>query len=304
MERGVADGSHGGEVSGGQGFSVALGLKRLVRCGIVGGSRETGFSGAWLVARGEIWVGDKGVRGFALVGDSALRFFNRGMRADELFSYPEGMPFADFFSPEVAPWEWLGRIREALTGLTVEPGAGPVVPPGVHLEGAVYLDPTVKLPAYATLIGPAWIGPAVEIRPGAYVRGNVIVGRGSVLGNACEYKNCLLLEGVETPHYNYVGDSILGNRAHLGAGAICANLKLARDEVEVKLPNGRRHPTGMRKLGALIGDGAEASCHCVLQPGTILGRGSAVLAPSFAGFLAENKMVHARIDTVTIARPG
>lgn len=236
-------------------------------------------------------------------GFGANGHFYEAMRADELFTYPEGMPFSEFFTPDAEPWKWVGQIKEALRGLSTDPSAGPVIPSGVHIEGAVYLDPSVKLPSYATLIGPAWIGPEVEIRPGAYVRGNVIVGRGSVLGNACEYKNCLLLEGVETPHYNYVGDSVLGNRAHLGAGAICANLKLARDEVSVQLPSGKRVQTGMRKLGGLLGDGAEASCNAVLQPGTILGRGSAVLCPSFSGYLAEKKIVHARISTLVTSRP-
>jgi NDP-sugar pyrophosphorylase family protein len=225
------------------------------------------------------------------------------MRADELFTYPEGMPFAEFFLPELEPWEWVSRISEALKEWNPEEVRALDIPSGVSIEGAVYLDPTVKLPPFASIKGPAWIGPEVEIRPGAFVRGNVIVGRGSVLGNSCEYKNCLLLEGVETPHYNYVGDSILGNRAHLGAGAICANLKLARDAVDVKLPSGARHTTGLRKLGALMGDGAEASCNCVLQPGTILGRRSAVLAPSFHGNLPAGKIVHARQETFMTDRP-
>jgi|TARA_B110000438_G_scaffold291995_1_gene329705 NDP-sugar pyrophosphorylase family protein len=254
-----------------------------------------------------LWDGRPVIKSFLTTlkpcGWSEDHLFCGVMRADELFTYPEGMPFSEFFLPDAAPWDWVGCIKKALAGLNVEVGSGPEIPPGVHIEGAVHLDPTVKLPAYATLIGPAWIGPEVEIRPGAFVRGHVIVGRGSVLGNACEYKNCLLLEDVETPHYNYVGDSVLGNRAHLGAGAICANLKLARDEVSVELPSGKRQQTGMRKLGGLLGDGAEASCNCVLQPGTVLGRGSAVLAPSFSGYLAEQKIIHARFETLVTSRP-
>lgn len=227
------------------------------------------------------------------------------MRADELFSYPASMPFGDVFLPELEPWDWVRRIKQALHRFDFE-GAEPgleKIPPGVTIEGPVWMHPTVRLPPYAVLQGPAWIGAGVQIRPGAYVRGNVIVGAGSVLGNACEYKNCLLLEKVETPHYNYVGDSVLGNRAHLGAGAICANLKLARDEVTVALPEGGRRPTSMRKLGALMGDGAEASCNSVLQPGTILGRRAAVLAPSFRGYLPEGKLALARLETRVLSRP-
>jgi UDP-N-acetylglucosamine diphosphorylase / glucose-1-phosphate thymidylyltransferase / UDP-N-acetylgalactosamine diphosphorylase / glucosamine-1-phosphate N-acetyltransferase / galactosamine-1-phosphate N-acetyltransferase len=226
------------------------------------------------------------------------------MRADELFSFPDTMPFGDVFAPELEPWEWVKRIKPALHAFAF--GDAPPLgnlPAGVVVRGPVWLDPSVRLPPYCVIEGPAWIGPEVEIRPGAFVRGNVIVGRGSCLGNTSEYKNCLLLEEVETPHYNYVGDSVLGNRAHLGAGAICANLKLARDEVSVTLAEGGRRPTGLRKLGALLGDGAEATCNCVLQPGTILGRRAAVLAPSFHGFLPAGKIALARLETRILDRP-
>ena len=212
------------------------------------------------------------------------------MKARDLFDWPESLPFADCFDMEAAPWEWLPQIGKALDRFDFESARGFAdIPEGVSIEGKVYLHPTVRLPAYCTIIGPAFIGPEVEIRPGAYVRGNVIVGKGSVLGNACEYKNCLLMERVETPHFNYVGDSILGNRAHLGAGVICANLRLARDEVVIKVDR-HRYPTGLRKVGAFLGDGAEAGCNSVLQPGTILGRGAAVISMPFAGYLPAGKI--------------
>lgn len=226
------------------------------------------------------------------------------MRADELFNFPDSMPFAEVFLPELAPWEWVPRIKAALQAFDFENAPLPdSVPSGVFIEGLVWIDPSVQLPTYCVIQGPAWIGADVQIRPGAYIRGNVIVGAGSCLGNSCEYKNCLLLEKVETPHYNYVGDSVLGNRAHLGAGAICANLKLARDEVTVALTEGGRRPTGLRKLGALMGDGSEATCNCVLQPGTILGKRSAVLAPTFHGTLPAEKLALARTETRILNRP-
>jgi NDP-sugar pyrophosphorylase family protein len=212
------------------------------------------------------------------------------MKASELFDWPESLPFSGSFNPDAQPWEWLPKIKEALAGFDFENAAGlDEVPPGVHIEGPVYLHPSVKLPPYCVIQGPAWIGADVEIRPGAFIRGNVIVGAKSVLGNASEYKNCLLMEKVETPHYNYVGDSILGNRAHLGAGAICANLRLARDEVVIRLDDGR-HATGLRKVGAFMGDGSEAGCNSVLQPGTILGRRAAVISMPFNGYLAPDKI--------------
>ena len=149
----------------------------------------------------------------------------------------------------------------------------------------------MKLPAQGTIIGPAYVGEGCELRPGVYIRGNVIAGAGCVLGNSCEFKNCLLLDGVQVPHYSYVGDSVLGNKAHLGAGAICSNLRLDQAGVIVKDFEGGGHATGMRKLGALIGDAAEVGCNAVLNPGSVLGR-RALVAPtlSFRGTLKAGTM--------------
>ena len=144
------------------------------------------------------------------------------LKAADFFTLPPSLAvFAAHFPAEVPPWEWLRRIGPALEAFPFTAPLPPL-PSGVHAEGPLWIHPTVKLPHHATLIGPAYLGANTEIRPGAWVRGNVIVGEGCVLGNACEYKNCLLMDGVATPHYNYVGDSILGNHAHLGAGAICS----------------------------------------------------------------------------------
>lgn len=202
------------------------------------------------------------------------------MKASDYFTLPASLaPFAKFFAADAHPWEWLRQIGPALAAWRFEAPLPPI-PPGVHLEGLVYLHPTVKLPAYATIIGPVWIGPETKIRPGALIRENVIVGAHSVLGHACEYKNCLLMDHVETAHFNYLGDSILGNRAHLGAGAICANLRLDRGPVVVHAA-GQSYATGLRKFGAIIGDGAEVGCNAVLNPGTLLGPRSLV-APAIA----------------------
>ena len=205
------------------------------------------------------------------------------MLASELYQLPDSLPFADYFSPNVAPWEWLPKISEALAAFEF-PGDLPPVPPGVTVRGPVYLHPSVKLPPFCFINGPAYIGEGVEIRPGAFIRGNVIVGAGSLLGNSCEYKNCLVMEKVETAHFNYVGDSVLGNRAHLGAGAICANLRLDRENVIVRLRN-QRFDTGLHKVGAFLGEGAEVGCNSVLQPGAILGKKAAVISIAFQGFL-------------------
>lgn len=210
------------------------------------------------------------------------------MKAADFFALPVSLAaFAPFFDQAAAPWAWLKRIGEALASLPKPPAQGgrTDVPPGVRIEGDVWLASDVKLPAYATIIGPAWIGPGTEIRPGAFIRGNVIVGAGCVLGNACEFKNCLLMDGVQVPHFSYVGDSILGNKAHLGAGAICSNLRLDQKAVVVRV-EGVTHETGLRKFGAILGDAAEVGCNSVLNPGSVIGP-RALVAPGtvMTGFL-------------------
>jgi len=222
------------------------------------------------------------------------------MKASDFFQLPASLePFAAHFPADLPPWEWLKRIGQALAGWHFD-AAPPMVPAGVHLTGPVYLHPSVKLPPYAIITGPAWIGPETDIRPGAQIRGNVIAGARCVLGNASEYKNCLLLDQVETAHYNYVGDSILGNRAHLGAGAICSNLRLDRTEVMVKLPAGPLG-SGLRKFGAVLGDRAEVGCNAVLNPGTLLGPRALVMpALAFGGYLPAGTIARVR-QTVTMS---
>jgi len=127
-----------------------------------------------------------------------------------------------------------------------------------------------------------------------YIRGGVIVGRGCVLGNSCEYKNSLLLDQVETAHFNYVGDSILGRKAHLGAGVICANVRLDRGPVPVRLADGGKADSGRRKLGALVGDGVEIGCNSVLQPGVVLGRKAIALS---------SLSIHGTHPASTVIRP-
>jgi NDP-sugar pyrophosphorylase family protein len=224
------------------------------------------------------------------------------MKASDLFTLPASLaPFAAHFRGDVPPWEWLPHIGLALAEWSFGASGPAGVPPGVQIEGQVYLHPTVKLPPYAVILGPAWIGPGCQIRPGAFIRGPVIVGANCVLGNACEYKNCLLLDGVATPHYNYVGDSILGNRAHLGAGAICSNLRLDGQNVVVRGAE-TVHETGLKKLGAILGDSAEVGCNAVLNPGTVLGPRSLVMPTlAFSGYLPPDMIAKGR-QTVTHLR--
>lgn len=216
------------------------------------------------------------------------------MNAADFFTLPPSLAeFASHFPANVAPWEWLKRIGPALAAHRFEQPK-PAVPAGVHLEGFVHLHPTVKLPPHATIIGPVWIGARTEIRPGAFLRGNVIVGENCVLGNACEFKNALLMDRVQVPHFSYVGDSILGTGAHFGAGVICSNLRLDQQPIVIRTDTAT-HETGLKKFGAIVGENAEVGCNAVLQPGTLLGRRGLVMPlTAFGGVLPANTIARNR----------
>ena len=156
----------------------------------------------------------------------------------------------------------------------------------------------------AMIKGPAIIGKNCQIRHNAYLRENVIIGDDCVVGNSTEIKNSLLFNHAVAPHFNYVGDSILGHKAHLGAGVKISNFKMFPGNIEVEM-DGQPFDTGLRKFGALLGDGAEVGCNAVLNPGSILGRGAVVYPNVFwrgilpANMIAKNKAV---VDVV-VKRP-
>lgn len=216
------------------------------------------------------------------------------IKASDFFTIPDSLaPFRACFDAHAAPWEWLNGIHNALlTVLSSDEleGARSVFPPQLHVSGKVFIHDSVELPPYGVIEGPAYIGPDCELRPGVYIRGNVIVGRDCVLGNSCEYKNSILMDSVETAHFNYVGDSILGTKAHLGAGVILANVRLDRLNVKVKSPWGL-FDTGRRKFGSAIGDHAEIGCNSVIQPGTLIGKRAFVLSALSAGGWIEGRSV-------------
>ena len=143
-----------------------------------------------------------------------------------------------------------------------------------EIETGILVGRDVKIAPTATIIPPAIIGHGTEIRPGAYLRGNVITGENCVLGNSSEFKNCILLDKVQAPHYNYVGDSVLGNKAHMGAGSICSNLK--SDGKAVVIHGDEDIETGIRKIGGILADGADIGCQCVINPGTVIGKRTSV----------------------------
>ena len=221
------------------------------------------------------------------------------MKASVFVSLPPSLAhFGPFFGAGAAPWDWVKQIGPALAAHRFD-GKPASVPAGVHVEGFIHLGEGVTLPPYATLIGPIWIGAGTQIRPGAFLRGNVIVGERCVLGNACEFKNCLLLDGVHAPHFNYVGDSVLGNRSHLGAGAICSNLRLDQRVIHIHAPE-RSLDTGLKKFGAVVGDDAEVGCNAVLNPGTLLGPRSLVMPSIAFGGVLEPAMIARVRQQVTL----
>jgi NDP-sugar pyrophosphorylase family protein len=154
----------------------------------------------------------------------------------------------------------------------------------------------------AVLKGPAWIGQNCHVRAGCYVRENVIVGNGVVMGNSCEFKNCIIFDEAQIPHFSYCGDSILGYRAHLGAGVILSNVKLDHTEISVTATDGMIG-TGLRKFGAIIGDRTEIGCNAVINPGSVIGR-DCIIYPlaTFRGVLPAQSIVKVRQTIQVLSR--
>ena len=170
---------------------------------------------------------------------------------------------------EEYPWQILPKIKTFILDFISKGAHG-----FFELKDGVFVGKNVKIAPTATIEPPVIIGEGCEIRPGAYIRGNVIVGSDCVIGNSSELKNCILLNNVQVPHYNYVGDSILGNFSHMGAGSICSNLKA--DKKAVSINADEKIQTDLRKIGAFLGDGADIGCGSVLNPGTIIGKNTNV----------------------------
>jgi len=195
------------------------------------------------------------------------------------------------------PWEALPWIGEYILNL------GPTLSKKEYklIKGSdgkknIWMSKTARVSKDATLYGPLIVGHNTEIRPNAFIRGNVLIGKNCVVGNSTEIKNSVLLNHVQAPHYNYVGDSILGNGAHLGAGVILSNLKSSKGKVFI----GRKVETGLRKVGSFIGDYAEIGCNAVLNPGTVIGKNSIIYPTScIIGVIPENTIIKTEINVIT-----
>ena len=186
----------------------------------------------------------------------------------------------------VYPWEILGDIQDFILeeGKKLSSEEYTLIGDNVWAAGDAVIAPT------ALICGPCIIDRGAEIRHCAYIRGNAVIGKGAVVGNSCELKNCILFDGAQVPHFNYVGDSVLGYKAHMGAGAVTSNVKSDKTHVVVK--NGQDCiPTGRKKVGAMLGDHAEIGCNTVLCPGSVIGKNTAVYPTSCVrGAVAENSI--------------
>lgn len=184
----------------------------------------------------------------------------------ELYTLEETIA-ADIFKEVVYPWEVLPKIGEFIRRL----GRGLLEEEYEKAKEDVWIARSARVFPSAFIVGPAIIGKNAEIRHGAFIRGNAVVGEGAVVGNSTELKNVILFNGAQVPHYNYVGDSILGYRTHMGAGAVTSNVKSDKTEVTVKTSKGSIE-TGLRKFGAMLADRVEVGCGAVLNPGSTVGR--------------------------------
>ena len=176
---------------------------------------------------------------------------------------------ADYLSRFTYPWEALAGIKDFILSV------GPTLEGYDEVSPQVWVHKTATVAPTAYLGSPCIIGPETEVRHCAFIRGNAIVGAGAVVGNSTELKNVILFDRVQVPHYNYVGDSVLGFKSHMGAGSITSNVKSDKTLVTVAAEGGRLE-TGLKKFGAMLGDEVEVGCGSVLNPGTIIGRDSQV----------------------------
>lgn len=192
----------------------------------------------------------------------------RDVTIQELYTLDETIA-RELFEGKTYPWEILPLIKEFIISL------GKTLSPEEYeqVKEDVWIARDAKVAPTASISGPAIIGKGAQIRQCAFIRGSAIVGEGAVVGNSTELKNVILFNRVQVPHYNYVGDSILGYKAHMGAGSITSNVKADKKPVVVK-GGGEQLETGLKKFGAMLGDNVEVGCNSVLNPGTVVGKNS------------------------------
>ena len=213
---------------------------------------------------------------------------------------------AKLFEGKTYPWEVLADIGDFIMKL------GPTLPKDEfnQIEDNIWVHKTVKIAPTASLTGPLIVDADTEIRPSAFVRGKAIVGKNCVVGNSTELKNVVLFNTVQVPHYNYVGDSILGYKAHMGAGSITSNVKSDKKLVKIKCGNKQEAEqeteqieTGLKKIGAMLGDNVEVGCGSVLNPGTIIGKNTNIYPlSSVRGVVPANSIYKSKTGTEIVEK--
>jgi len=195
----------------------------------------------------------------------------------------------------VYPWEALPKIGEYIISL------GEMLDEEIYEKKGenIWIAKNAKVAGTASITGPTIIGENTEVRHCAFIRGNALVGDNAVVGNSTELKNAILFDNVQVPHYNYVGDSILGYKAHMGAGSIASNVRSDKKLVVVKDENVKIE-TGLKKFGAMIGDNVEVGCGSVLNPGTVIGRDSNIYPlSSVRGYVSESSIYKKQGEVVS-----
>jgi UDP-N-acetylglucosamine diphosphorylase / glucose-1-phosphate thymidylyltransferase / UDP-N-acetylgalactosamine diphosphorylase / glucosamine-1-phosphate N-acetyltransferase / galactosamine-1-phosphate N-acetyltransferase len=233
------------------------------------------------------------------------------IRWQDLFGSLEGFPFPELFEEKLAGfddlsqiWDVLRRIQKGFVAQRVKPQIRGVVEEGAILKGEdIYIGQNSRIMPGAMVIGPTIIGNNVEVRHGAFVRGHVIVGDSAVIGHATEVIRSVLLPEAKAPHFNYVGDSILGRHVNLGAGTKLSNLKNDGSEIKLRVGDSTQS-TGLRKFGAILGDSCLLGCNSVTNPGTIMGTDCRVYANATVGGVYESKTIVKLRQNIEVSHIG
>lgn len=216
------------------------------------------------------------------------------MKMKELFDMSHTIA-ERIFDNHAYPWEVLPEIGDFIRSL------GPLLPENEYrkIGKDIWIHKTAKVAPTIMMTGPMIICAGANVRHNAFLRGNVIIGEKAVVGNSCELKNALLFDEVQVPHFNYVGDSILGYKAHMGAGAVTSNVKADKGLVKVHAEDGDVE-TGRKKFGAILGDHAEIGCNSVLNPGTVIGRNSNVYPLSSVRGCVPSDSIYKGQDNIVV----